>query len=164
MGEFGQDMATILGPHADPELNWDCWRRRGDREAAVFVYFVPQPRSDYKLFFCCFREQGVGEIQQVYQAAIQGAIYADPATGESHQLVIRAMNMPAHFQIDEDNTIISYGQVNIDGRTYNLPVSASVFARAGIQRNRNEIRFVNYRKFDSESVMTEVHSKITYIQ
>lgn len=54
MGEFGQDMATILGPHADPELKWECWRRRGDREAAVFVYFVPQPRSGYKLFFWVF--------------------------------------------------------------------------------------------------------------
>ena len=29
MGEFGQDMTTILASHADPELKWDCWRRRG---------------------------------------------------------------------------------------------------------------------------------------
>lgn len=163
-GEFGHDMAIILGRRADPELKWDRWQRHRDREEAVFLFFVPQPRSDYQLFFCCFLQQGIGEIQQSYQAAIRGAIYADPGTGEIQQLVIRAVNMPAHFHINEDNTIISYGPVKIEDRTYNLPVSATVFARARIQQNRNEIRFVNYRKFNSESVMTEVHSKITYIQ
>lgn len=164
MGEFGHDMAIILGPRVKPELRWDRWERHRNRQTAVFVYFVPQPRSDYKLFFCCFLETGVGQIQQSYQAAIRGAIYADPATGEIQQLMIRAVDMPAHFHINEDNTIISYGPVNIEGRMYNLPVSATVFVRARSQKNRNQIRFVNYRKFESHSVMTEVHSKITYIQ
>jgi hypothetical protein len=163
-GEFGRDMAIILGSHAEPELKWDRWERHDRREDAVFVYFVPQARSDYNLFFCCFLQPGVGEMQQSYRAAIRGEIYADPWTGEIQRLVIRAVDMPAHFHVSEDNTIISYGQVSFEGRTYNLPVSAMVFVRARMQRNRNEIRFVNYRKFDSDSVITDVHSKITYIQ
>ncbi len=103
-------------------------------------------------------------MRQSYKSAIRGLIYADPHSGEIRCLVIRAVDMPSHFHVNENNTIIYYDKVNIAGRTYNLPAAATVFVRARSQRNRNEIAFVNYPKYDGESVLTDVQSKATYIQ
>ncbi len=163
-GEFGRDMAIILSGSAQPELKWDRWERHQSGKQAVFTFFVPQTRSEYNLFFCCYMQAGVGEMQQSYKAAIRGLIYADPRSGEIQRLVIQAVDMPHHFHVDENNTIIHYGKVTIAGRTYNLPVSAVVFVQARSQRNRNEIAFLDYRKYDAHSVLTDVRSKITYIQ
>lgn len=74
------------------------------------------------------------------------------------------MKLSPSFHIQEDNTVIDYGAVRISGQSYTLPVAARVFVRADAQRNRNEIAFVKYRKFDADSVLTIVNSRITFIQ
>ena len=78
------------------------------------------------------------------------------------RLIISAVNLPSNFHIKENNTVVDYGKVSIAGREYMLPLTATIFVRADSQKNRNEISFVRYKKFDPESVFTTVNSKITY--
>lgn len=161
-GEFGRDMALILGVNVDPELTWDRWEMLHGKLAAVFSYFVPLPKSQYRLFYCCFTKPGIGQFQQSYTAPIRGSIYVDPATGVISRLIIKAVNLPSTFHVNENNTIIDYNEISIGGREYVLPVAAKVFVRADSQKNRNEISFVMYRKFDPESTFSTINSKITY--
>ena len=163
-GEFGHDMAVILGAGVDPQARWDHWELLRGRHEAVFRFFVGLDKTQYSLFYCCFLKPGVGQIQQSYNAPIRGLIYADPQTGEISRLVIQAVNLPSQFHIQEDNTIIDYGDVRISGQAYTLPVAARIFVRADSQKNRNEIAFVKYRKFEPDSILTIVSSRITFIQ
>ena len=49
----------------------------------------------------------------------------DPGTGRISRLLIRAVELPEAFHVKESNTIIDYGSVNIGGRSYTLPLSAT---------------------------------------
>ena len=111
-----------------------------------------------------FFKPGVGQVQQSYNAPIRGLIYADLRTGEISRLIIQAVELPSQFHTQENNTIIDYGDVRISGQAYTLPVAARVFVRADAQKNRNEITFVKHRKFEPDSILTIVSSRITFIQ
>ncbi len=161
-GEFGRDMALILGASVNPQLKWDRWEALQGNVKAVFNYFVPVPQTEYSLLYCCFMKPGVGEVQQSYKAPMRGSIYVDPATGVISRLIIKAVDLPENFHIKENNTIIDYNQISIENRPYTLPVTATVFVRAESQKNRNEISFVRYRKFNPESILTSVDSTITF--
>lgn len=162
IGEFGGDMAMIFGSDVGPAMAWDHWEMFRGRRRAVFSYFVGLPESKFGLYFCCVRVSGGRDTQQTYTSAIRGLVYVDPDSGLISRLTIRAVNMPAEFHIKESQTIIDYGSVSIDGHAYTLPVEALIFVRSDRQKNRNEISFTKYRKFDPASVITSVDSTITY--
>ena len=161
-GEFGGDMVIIFGPRAEAQLTWDHWEMFRAKRTAVFGYFVKPGKSEFSLYYCCFQAPGIGEMQQTYKSAIRGLVYLDPNTGQISRLLIRAVGLPEAFHVKESNTIIDYGSVHIGGRNYNLPLSAQMFMHAERQRNRNELRFLNYRKFEAESVFTYTESRVSY--
>ncbi len=161
-GEFGGDMVIIFGPKADAQLTWDHWEIFRGKRTAVFEYFVKPGKSEFSLYYCCFQEPGLGEAQQSYKSPIRGLVYVDPGTGRISRLLIRAVELPEAFHVKESNTIIDYGSITIGVHSYTLPVSAQMFMHTERQRNRNELRFLNYRKFEAESVFTYTESKVSY--
>ncbi len=161
-GEFGGDMVIIFGLGVNPHLNWDHWEMfRGSRRA-VFNYSVNLPQSRFILFYCCSLAADGNQIQQQCMTPIRGFVYVDTQTGVISRLTIQAVDLPSDFHIKESNTIIDYKKVNIGSQAYELPVSAVMFMRADNQKNRNEISFIKYRKFEAESVFTYTESKIRY--
>jgi hypothetical protein len=51
-------------------------------------------------------------------------------------------------------TTINYGKIDIGGKNYLLPVHATVMVVTNVERDRNEIDFTGYRKFEAESTIT----------
>lgn len=173
-GEFGTDMVIIFGPGIDPEMSWDHWQMFRGKRTAVFNYFVGMPKSRFTLLACCTLVPGEGEVRQRVIAPIRGLVYAEPETGVISRIAIQPVHLPEAFRLKESATVIDYGDVKIGGQSYTLPVKALAFVRGAIdpipgsqqkppvQKNRNEISFLNYRKFEAESVLTFSNSKITY--
>jgi hypothetical protein len=64
--------------------------------------------------------------------------------------------MPASFPFDKAESVVEYGFVRLDGKTYPLPVhSDSLTCQRGTTTcTKNDINFRNYRKFGSESTVT----------
>jgi hypothetical protein len=155
-GEFGGDLLILFGADANPQFDWDHWEGRKGERKAVFHYFVSASHSQYTLLYCCFYPSGfAGKRQQRYNPSLRGLISFDPSTGVMARLMMQAVDLPPTLRIRESNTIIDYDVVMISGRSYILPVKALVFSRTEDgQKNRNEITFTRYRKFEAESVLT----------
>lgn len=173
-GEFGTDMLIIFGPDIHAETHWDHWEMFRGRRTAVLQYFVGLPKSRYTLAACCSFVPGKGEMQQRVTASIRGVVYIDPDSGVISRIAIKPVALPEAFHLKENETLIDYDDVRIGNRLYRLPVKAVAFIRGEIesepgynktvpiQKNRNEISFINYRKFEAESALTFANSKITY--
>jgi hypothetical protein len=63
-------------------------------------------------------------------------------------------DVPAPLQTKSLTTTIDYGEIDIGGKTYWLPVHATVLVVTNVERVRNEIDFTGYRKFEAESSIT----------
>jgi hypothetical protein len=173
-GEFGMDMAIILGTGVDPQISWDHWEMFDGKWTAVLKYYVGLPKSRYTLSACCTVAPGGGEMRQAVTASIRGLLYADPVSGVISRITIQPLSLPQSFLVKESETIIDYADVRIGTGSYRLPVRAVSYLCGRIekisgsqrnlpfQRNRNEISFINYRKFEAASSLTFANSKISY--
>jgi hypothetical protein len=173
-GEFGVDMMMIFGAGVNPMVQWHHWEDFERKRTAVFSYRVDLPKSQFTLEACCTMVPGIGEARHRVRAAVRGLVYIDDEKGVISRLVIQPVSLPPAFRIKESDTVIDYGDVVIGGRAYRLPLRAVSFVRSEVQangatphpvytqKNRNEISFINYRKFESESVLTFTQSKEKY--
>jgi len=84
-----------------------------------------------------------------------GSIWIDPVSEEVTQIEVIADQIPARLGLKEARTIIAYGDVNIGGQPYRLPVRTveGVTTFAG-HENRNEGRFTACRQFVGESKLS----------
>jgi hypothetical protein len=88
--------------------------------------------------------------------AYKGTIWIDKESRRVLRIEQEAVNMPRDFAYDTNESSLEYGFVNIDGRSYLLPVN-SVNEACGTGTSscsRNVIQFKNYRKFSADSSVT----------
>jgi hypothetical protein len=64
--------------------------------------------------------------------------------------------LPSNFPFDKAESVVAYGFVDLDGKTYPLPVHSEILTcqRGSSVCTKNEIRFQNYRKFAADSNIT----------
>ncbi len=157
------DMEMILGPRSGAKLKWDHWQMFQGKRTAVFDYAIGAARTTYMVGVCCIPSPtGNQQLEQSVRSPIRGFIYGDPDTGTILRITVQAVGLPADFLAREANTVIDYGIVYIGGRAYILPARAISFIRTDAQKNRNDIEFMNYRKFDTESVLLFTNSNVKY--
>ena len=82
-----------------------------------------------------------------------GLIWADPDTGEMTRLEAQ-IDAPPDFPFQEDDFEIDYGNVNMSGEPFLLPVKAMGLVRDGKMLTKNEIEFADYKKYEAEIKMT----------
>lgn len=163
-GEFGPDINMIVGRRSSGvDLQWDHQELFHSKRAVVLRYSVGPDQTHFIVAYCCELLPGKRPVQQQYESPIRGFIYVDSSDGTILRITIRAIDLPLSFRVRESNTVIDYGPINIGGRTFILPIKAGNYIRGGPQKDRNEISFVNYRKFDAESVLMFTDSKIKYL-
>jgi hypothetical protein len=144
-GEFGLLLNSVFGVQTAASFVWNRWEPLQDRWVAVFDYSVDQERSTLKL-----------SLSDVAHAIVpyHGSVYADPANGSIRRITSSASDIPASIQTKSIATTIDYQEVPIAGRTYLLPVQAIVSLATRTHQMQNEMRFVNYRKFETDSTVT----------
>jgi len=143
-GEFSTTLEDLLSPTTSANF-----RRRGEeklngRIAIVFNYTVAQSNSHWII---------VSPDQRRYSPAYEGSIWVDKDTRRVLRTEQRTTAFPRDWPFKMAESILEYGYVKIDQKTYLLPNTAeNVGCMSGSGAcTRNLIEFRNYRKFTAES-------------
>jgi hypothetical protein len=80
-----------------------------------------------------------------------GYLDVDPASGAIHEVTYRSNSLPEDFEISGGEGTVRYGRVEIEGKPYLLPVSASMITCSGGVFIDNQAVYSAYRKFDASS-------------
>jgi hypothetical protein len=143
-GEFQVTLDDILSPRTFAHFTLRGEERTANRTAWVFDLSVDQPNSHWEI---------VSQRGGSYFPAYRGAIWVDKETRRVLRIEQRAVDLPRNFAYDNCESTLVYGYVNIEGKSYLLPIqSENIGCLAGTgDCNRNVIEFRNYRKFSSDS-------------
>lgn len=139
-GEFGTALQKIFDPAAKAEFEWD--------HACVFRYRVPVATSTYAM-----------QVNlNVVKLGHRGFVTADCDTGAVTRIQMESdpasvkdngREMALGWQLD-----VRYGPAMIGSNEFLLPREAEEIARFGKTLTKAEIKFQQYRKYDSSSTIT----------
>ena len=147
-GEFGTLLLELFLPGMDAEFRWKGWSSFHKQRAVVFSYKVDQAHTQYHVSFGVLTE-GPNHILAPYY----GEVSFLPETGEILHVTQRAV-LPVSFPIRQSATTVDYGYAEVGGRKYLLPSRAEITLSTGRYKTRNEVEFKEYRKFQTEAIIT----------
>jgi hypothetical protein len=133
----------IFGSRVNTRFDWDRWDTSGGHQVAVFAFQVPPSISTHPLV----------NKDQSFLVGYHGLIYADPASGDMARLEAH-MDAPKDFPFQEDAFEIDYGQVDVAGQSFLLPIRSVGWVREGKLLTRNDIQFGEYRKYGADATVT----------
>ena len=149
MGEFGSTLQTLFQPGSPARFFHEGDSLVEGRPAVVYAVTHP---SGYQLYTGVLHD---GTLQNFVRVGYEGRIHV--AKESSAVLRIageRIFGVPADFPVRQARFQIDYGPVDIEGRTYWLPLSSRdvlVGRRGWI--NRNENKWMNYRRFATSTTL-----------
>jgi VWFA-related protein len=169
-GTFGPLLRTTLKAAIDlrGSMAWSRWERVADGRNAVFHFVVPQDKAgDLRVSGCCL-PQGSANSYAILPA-YHGEVTIDPASGAIRRVEVQA-DLAGFVPVKRSDLIVTYGPVEIGGKTYILPVrsvslsrgrsvvwlhqGAMAFKTWGPYQTRiNEFSFDHYRMFHGEARM-----------
>ena len=88
-------------------------------------------------------------------AAYRGFVSFNPKSGAVFRLVSNTFEIPSEYAINQGNTVLNYGPVEIAGNTYFLLTDAMSYIGTKQYEARFEKTFSQYRKFEAESKILE---------
>ena len=144
-GEFGVLLDRIFSERSHASFTWNRWDVVRGKRVAVFDYAIDREHSTLKLMR--------SDLAQAI-IAYDGLLYADAETGAVWRVTMTLKDIPAELETDSSSTTIDYEEATIGGVRYLLPLAATVEMSASKHLIRNEIRFENYQKFDTDSTIT----------
>jgi VWFA-related protein len=129
-GTFGPILVTVIEDALalQSTLTWSRWERNADHLYAVFRYSVPTNRSHFSISNCCLAD-GDGTTAFQMQAPYLGEIAIDPATSAIIRLSLVASLKPG-LPLNQSNTMVEYGPVDIAGKSYIVPLRSVSISRA----------------------------------
>lgn len=138
-GGPGPLLSVILAEAAAAgKLNWVRWELLDGKPMAVFSYAVDKKKSHYQVNYCCFPatqtrgslNNGMSDTNfgsstdwEPFKATVgyHGTLFIDPETGVIQRLTTQAELKPTDF-VHQEDTRVDYGPVNVEGKTYFVPV------------------------------------------
>jgi hypothetical protein len=101
-------------------LTWSRWELGNGGQQAVFRYAVPSAESLYEVAGCCLPE-GDGTTRFRILPAYHGEIAIDSASGAILRVQLQT-DLQGFVPAERSDMMVVYSPVQIDGRTYVLPV------------------------------------------
>ena len=145
-GQFGKTMNMVLSERSQAKIDWQGMTEIAGSRTHVFRFSVSDSHSGWQLV----SNAGGRSVQAAYDALL----YIDADTLGIRRLSLKARDLQVNFPIQECVITVDYDYVSIGGHDYLVPQQATMFAREGAHHlKKNEIRFVNYRKYGSESTI-----------
>ena len=151
-GEFGGMLAEILGPGRDYKFGWDRWEVVNCVRTAVLRYNVDTAASRYTVSYRVVDPGGKSRAQNV-NVGHRGLVYVDPRSGAVMRLILYAIGFPELAEVNAAGHVLDYGEVNIGGKSYFIPVRSIAYVRVGQYESREEIEYSHHRKFSSEATI-----------
>ncbi len=153
-GEFGTMLRDIFADNTNAEFR----PRPAESEAAglkarVFNFTVGQEGAHWEI-----------RMGRPVRPPYQGAVWIDPDTARVLRIEMDTHQLPADYAVDKVEMVVDYDWVDISGTKYLLPArSQNLSCVTGtVTCTKNEIQFVNYRKFSTESLVLETDSDVTF--
>jgi VWFA-related protein len=122
-GTFGPILGFVHDALAVPgDLTWSRWEKAAGGPRAVFRYRIPAARSLFQTWGCCLPDgDGTGGFQRL--AGYHGEIAIDPQSGAILRLQAEA-DLKGFVPAARSGIVVSYGPVEIGGKTYICPVKS----------------------------------------
>ncbi len=149
-GEFGSLLVGIMNPLAKGKFKFERWGSLDGRRITVYSYRVPG--SEASSFRLRYRDEATGDIKRT-QVGQEGELFIEAESNAILRVRSTATDIPKRFPIRSSTTIVSYGYREISGRRYLLPTEAEIQMTTGRMSHRNQIEFLNYQKFSSDSTV-----------
>ena len=143
-GEFGILMASIFSPESHTSIEWKGWESVGGSRAAVFAFAIDADHSTMRL-----TADDLVKVTVPYH----GTVYGDPQTGAIWRITDIESNLPRQLHTELISRVVDYGKVSIGPKSYLLPLQATIWMTTNNGSVRNDLEFLNYRKFEAESVI-----------
>lgn len=147
-GEFGTLLLYLFHPQMKAEFRWKGWTTVQKQRAAVYSYKVDQEHTQYHVTLGIV-STGPNDVRAPYY----GDVTVDPESGAILHVTQHAV-LPVGFPIREASSSVDYGYADVAGHRYLLPLRAEVTMSTGRYKSRNEVDFKDYRKFQSEAVIS----------
>ncbi len=147
-GEYGDLLAATFRKGALTRFAWDRWANLRGKRAAVFAFSIPALQGALVL-----RATGRGGDQSA-AVGVQGWVYLDPGTAKVRRLIYDSDHVPLGFPILTMHTVVDYGEPEIGGARYTLPLHSSLRMVTRGELSRNVTDFENYRKFTTDTKIT----------
>jgi hypothetical protein len=146
-GEFTITLQDIMSPYTNADFKKRADDRIAGRPAYVYDLKVEKSNSHWVI---------ISPDGRKYQPAYTGSVWIDKETRRVLRIEQQAHGFPRDFAYDKAETVIEYGFVRIEGKSYLLPVTSENLGCETGTRNcsRNVLTFRNYRKFTAETNLT----------
>ena len=146
-GEFQTTLASLLNPYTEAKFRKGKDDTLNGRSSYTYDFSVRQENSNWDIH----APDGT-KVTPSYS----GTVWIDKDTHNVMRIEEQTGPMPTSFPFDKVESVVAYGFVRIDEKTYPLPVHSEALTcqRGSNTCTKNEINFQNYRKFGADSTVT----------
>lgn len=146
-GEFQTTLDSLLNPYTAAAFHKAKDDTLDGRAAYTYAFEVRQQNSDWDIH---------APDGSVATPAFSGTVWIDKATSNVLRIEEQSGPLPSSFPFDKAESVVEYGFMSIDGKTYPLPVHSAVLTcqRGTTICTKNDISFRDYRKFAADSTVT----------
>jgi hypothetical protein len=146
-GEFQTTLASLLNPYTAAAFHKSKDDTLNGRPAYSYDFQVRQQNSDWDIH---------APDGSVATPSYTGTVWIDKATSNILRIEEQTGPLPSSFPFDKAESVVEYGFMQIDGKTYPLPVHSDILTcqRGTTICTKNGIDFRDYRKFAADSTVT----------
>ena len=144
-GEFGGRLRTIFDPASAAEFHLERWMTLRGRRAAVYSFRVERSKANYAITL------GMNDDVSQEPVGLRGEAVIDRETYGILRLIYMADAIPPGSPVQRTSVTVDYGDAEIGGKSYLLPLKAVVELQRSWRASRNEVTFHSYRKYSTDS-------------
>jgi hypothetical protein len=146
-GEFQTTLDSLLSPYTMASFRKTKDDDLDGRPCFTYFFTVLQENSNWDIH---------GPDGSMATPAYSGTVWIDKETHNVMRIEEETGPLPTGFVFDKAESVISYGFIRIDAKTYPLPAHSEILTcqRGTSNCTKNEINFQNYRKFGADSSIT----------
>lgn len=146
-GEFQTTLVDLFNPYTQASFRKSTDDNLNGRPAFTYNFRVLQENSSWDI---------IAPTGDKATPAFTGTVWIDKQTHNVMRIEEETGPMPAGFVFDKAETVVEYGYIPIDGKSYVLPAHSEIMTcqRGSDACTKNEINFQNYRKFTADSTIT----------
>jgi hypothetical protein len=146
-GEFQTILQNLLNPYTAAAFHKAKDDTLDGRPAYTYDFHVKQQNSDWDIH---------APDGSKVTPAFSGSVWIDKATSNVMRIEEQTDSLPSSFPFDKAEAVVEYGFMNIDRKTYPLPIHSDNLTcqRGSTICTKNAIDFRNYRKFGADSNIT----------
>jgi len=150
-GEFGSLLKSIFAPESAARFAWVRADTLRGAAVQVFSYAVDAAHSQYRV-----SHQVAGTPKAVF-SAFRGLLFIDAETAVVLRLTLDSDPLPVDFPVRQMSVTVDYGDTEVGGQVYILPLSFTVDVRLRKRTQiRNESIFRSYQRFTADSRIVPV--------